>query len=558
MWWTRQWSVRRLRRQCARRIGLVGVLVMAASGLASATACAAALTPGEIVVTDSEAFGGCDNGGCGGEIAVNPATGGESVLSSNATATVSAGSYLTTPGQPFGAPFTIAWAPNGGLYVGDTFGLGGSCSGGCGGILELDPGTGAVSVVSSNAQPINVLGNSEYFNQVNGVAVAANGEIIVEDWGGCSGCGKIISVDPSNGQQTLISPKQGQTQLMGYPQGLALDGNDAFVADANGHGGACGSGATAGCGGIIEVNLTTGVQTLLSSDTTPVSSDVYVNGVENIAVDAGGMLLVSDAGGGDILQVDPSTGAAAVFASNAGQANASTRYFSAPIGISIAPDGTVVVADPGAFLSNCGGSYCPGGAIIEVNPLTRQETLISDNPMQASSADQLFAYPWGVLVVPPPGADGSGGTAGGSGGSGGPGTGGSGGTSGGAGSAGAGNGSVNGTSASVSVSCTGSSGATCDVTVSLTANETVKGGKVVAVSAKARKPKTTKPTVTLGTESAMIDAGDSQTITVSLNRTGLKLLKRHHKLPGKLGVSSGGSTISSQTVTFKEPTKGKH
>ncbi len=410
MLWARQWSVSRRRRRLARHICLAGVLVMAASGLACATACAATLTAGAIVVTDSEAFGGCGVLGCGGEIAVDPATGAESVLSSNSTATVSSNSYLTTPGQPFGAPFTIAWAPNGDLYVGDTFGLGGSCSGiglagsgGCGGVLELDPSTGAVSVVSSNAQPINVLGNTEYFNQVNGVAVAPNGDIIVEDWGGCGGCGKIISVDPSTGQETLISPKQGQKELMGYPQGLALDGNDAFVADANGHGGPCGSGPNAGCGGIIEVNLTTGVQTLLSSDTTPMTSDLYVDGVENIAVDSDGMLLVTDAGGGDILQVAPSTGDASVFASNAGQANASTQYLSAPIGISIAPDGTIVVADPGAFLSNCGGSYCPGGAIIEVNPSTRQETLISDNPMQTDPADQLFTYPWGALVVPPPG-----------------------------------------------------------------------------------------------------------------------------------------------------------
>ncbi len=398
-----------LRLRVARWICLAGVLVIAGCGLTAGTASASALSPGEIVVTDSEAFGGCENVGCGGEIAVDPVTGAESVLSSNGTATVSTGSYLTTLGQPFGAPFTIAWAPNGDLYVGDTFGLGGSCSGGCGGILELNPSSGVVSVVSSNAQQINVLGNSEYFNQVNGVAVAPDGDIIVEDWGGCSGCGKIISVDPSTGQQTLISPKEGQTQMMGYPQGLALDGNDAFVADANGHGGACGSGANAGCGGVVEINLTTGVQSLLSSDTTPVTSGLYVDGVENIALDAGGMLLVTDAGGGDILQVDPSTGAASVFASNAAQQDASTRYFSAPIGISIAPDGTVVVADPGAFDSDCGEYYCPGGAVIEVNPLTRQETLISDNPMQSDPADQLFTYPWGVLVVPPAGGGGSGG-----------------------------------------------------------------------------------------------------------------------------------------------------
>ena len=58
----------------------------------------------------------------------------------------------------------------------------------------------------------------------------------------------------------------------------------------------------------------------------------------------------------------------------------------------------------------------------------------------------------------------------------------------------AGRASVRGTSATEHVSCAGANGATCDVTVSLSVSETLKGGKVVAVIAKA-KSKTKKRTV---------------------------------------------------------------
>jgi hypothetical protein len=107
----------------------------------------------------------------------------------------------------------------------------------------------------------------------------------------------------------------------------------------------------------------------------------------------------------------------------------------------------------------------------------------------------------------------------------------------------------------VSVSCKDSSGATCDVNASLTAEETRDGGRVIAVSSKA---KVTHRTVTLGTKTVTIDAGQSQTVTVSLNATGIKLLKSHHKLRVKLSMTSGGSPVASQTVEFTQSKKKKN
>ena len=61
----------------------------------------------------------------------------------------------------------------------------------------------------------------------------------------------------------------------------------------------------------------------------------------------------------------------------------------------------------------------------------------------------------------------------------------------------------------------------------------------------------------LGTTSATIRAGRTQTVQISLNRTGRKLLAARHKLTAKLTVTQRiagrNRTISTQKVTFKAP-----
>jgi hypothetical protein len=122
----------------------------------------------------------------------------------------------------------------------------------------------------------------------------------------------------------------------------------------------------------------------------------------------------------------------------------------------------------------------------------------------------------------------------------------------------AGKASVSGTTVRVPVSCSGSG--TCSVTITLSVTETVQGGKVIGVTASARhkKPKKTKKTVTVGKTSVRIKAGSHETVKVSLNGTGKKLLGKHPKLSVKLLVAMAGKKISGSTVTFKKPKKPKH
>jgi hypothetical protein len=111
---------------------------------------------------------------------------------------------------------------------------------------------------------------------------------------------------------------------------------------------------------------------------------------------------------------------------------------------------------------------------------------------------------------------------------------------------------VSGTTAAVTVSCTGSAGATCLLTLQLTVVETRSGHRLVAVTAASRS----RTTVVLGSATVTLQAGSTRTVKVSLNGTGRRLLSQLHTLKAKLLVSqllagAHRQTLSSQTVTFK-------
>jgi hypothetical protein len=128
------------------------------------------------------------------------------------------------------------------------------------------------------------------------------------------------------------------------------------------------------------------------------------------------------------------------------------------------------------------------------------------------------------------------------------------------GAASAGNAHVSGNTAGVKVTCAGASGATCKLSLQLTVVETLKGHKLIAVAAKARK---THKTVSVGATSVTLTAGESKTVQVSLNRTGRHLLAKLHTLPAKLAITQSladGTTtkVSSQNLVFKVPRKHGH
>jgi hypothetical protein len=120
---------------------------------------------------------------------------------------------------------------------------------------------------------------------------------------------------------------------------------------------------------------------------------------------------------------------------------------------------------------------------------------------------------------------------------------------------------VSGTIVSVRASCSGLSADTCKLRFVLTVTETFRGHKLIAVTARKRAKKVRK-VVGVGGTTVTLRAGQTKTIKFSLNRTGLRLLARHHPLHARLRViqtlaGRRTKTVNTQVVTFKLPTRHK-
>jgi hypothetical protein len=121
----------------------------------------------------------------------------------------------------------------------------------------------------------------------------------------------------------------------------------------------------------------------------------------------------------------------------------------------------------------------------------------------------------------------------------------------------AGSPTVSGSSATVPITCTGAASAQCGVALSLTTTETLKNGKVVSIS----KVKTKHQTITVGSGTATVLAGEVQHVKVTLNGTGTSLLRRFHTLHATLTVTqttaTGTAVLETEKLTFKERKRKK-
>jgi hypothetical protein len=103
--------------------------------------------------------------------------------------------------------------------------------------------------------------------------------------------------------------------------------------------------------------------------------------------------------------------------------------------------------------------------------------------------------------------------------------------------------------AHVAITCAGSPGSSCSVTVQLTVVETIRGGKVIAVIAST----TSKRTVIVGASTTSVTAGHNKTVAVSLNATGERLVTARRTLSVKIKTIQGGTQVSGPTITFRAP-----
>jgi hypothetical protein len=111
----------------------------------------------------------------------------------------------------------------------------------------------------------------------------------------------------------------------------------------------------------------------------------------------------------------------------------------------------------------------------------------------------------------------------------------------------------------VTLSCPAGASACQAASVRVTVTEHLKGGRVIAVTARKDKQKVAakKKQVVIETGSASLAAGTSKTLELALNGPGNALLKRFGKLTATMTVSSGGQTISTATVHLHQAPKRK-
>src|SRR5688500_1962954 len=145
-----------------------------------------------------------------------------------------------------------------------------------GGVIRVDPATGAQAAIASGGF---------IFNPV-GMALEADGHILIGNPG--LDASNVLRIDPATGTQTIAA----SGGYVVYPFDLAVEADGhILIADPSAR-------------AIIRVHPVTGAQTIVSAETSFAPT--------GIAVEANGQIVVADArapGGGALVRVDPVTGA---------------------------------------------------------------------------------------------------------------------------------------------------------------------------------------------------------------------------------------------------------
>jgi hypothetical protein len=248
-------------------------------------------------------------------------------------------------------------------------------AGNTGAVIAVNPATGEQEVVSDNT--INT--GTDLFVDPLGIALEASGSILVADISaGPANTGAVIRVNPTTGQQTLVSDNNVNTgaDLFDEPMAIALESDGSILVADN-------TALTADS--VIRVNPSTGQQTLVSSNAVNAGTDLFSQ-LSGIAVEPGGQILVSDLdsltphfGGGAVIRVDPITGQQAVVSSN--NVNTGTDLFSEVWGVTLNAAGEIIATDSDTSLT---------GAVIGIDG-TGQQTAISNNAINTGA--DLFDQP---------------------------------------------------------------------------------------------------------------------------------------------------------------------
>jgi hypothetical protein len=213
-------------------------------------------------------------------------------------------------------------------------------------------GAGGVIRVDPATKSQTTLSSGGLFSNPFDLVVEAAGTILVVD-PHASGTGGVIRVDPGTGKQVMLSPGQGAAAAVPLRDvGIALEANGGIVVIEQSL-----TGGTQGGGQVVRINPKTGARKVVSSGGSFASAT-------GVAVEGDGSILVADAnafgGGGGVIRVHPKTGAQSTVSSHGS--------FMSPLGIALVADGSILIADSDAFGT---------GGVIRVHPKTGVQTKVS-------------------------------------------------------------------------------------------------------------------------------------------------------------------------------------
>lgn len=287
--------------------------------------------------------------------------------------------------------FLLAAASAGGaqLRPGDIIVADIQAYGGDGGLILVHPETGRQRTLSTNNQPANS-GKSEHLDDPYDVTVTPGGRVLAAEEYAPDSDGSIVSVNPENGKQSLVSSNEqavnaGTSELLLDPWGvLFVPGHGVVVSDYNAFG---------GLGGLIGINPATGKQRVVSSNDLAVNSGTteLFDTTPRLAQARSGELAVANHGSDPgLVGVNPATGKQRILSANSQPVNSgSSELFVVPQAVDVGPDGTLFVTDTSAFA---------GGGVIGVDPRTGEQSKVSANDMPVNSASMAFESPQGIAT----------------------------------------------------------------------------------------------------------------------------------------------------------------
>jgi large repetitive protein len=337
------------------------IVVLAVAALTLLPSEWAAAAPGDILVVDPGPPGGAR------VVRVDPDDGTRTLVSAN---------NAPAGGPSLVQPAGIAVDPDGDIVVVDSYAFTG------GGVIRVDPVSGARTAVSANGMPT---GGPDFFSPT-ALAIEADGDIVASDGNASAGgTGLVIRIDPDSGARTTVSANGMPAGAPDFasPFGIAVEADgDIVVIDQD---------AFAGEAGLIRVDPGSGVRSTASSNAAP--GPYFVDPGWGIAVEADGQMVVTDSvegtPPGGVFRVDPVSGRRTVLSANG--APAGGPDFVSPNGLAIEADGDILVVDDGVEVGD--------GKVIRVDPTSGARTLVSANGTPAGGPD--LGMPLALTVVPP-------------------------------------------------------------------------------------------------------------------------------------------------------------